>query len=205
MAGPRRPVSAPSRPASLVGLAARRRPSSLVLLPLRDRHQPGHRPPSLLVAGGRWPAAWSAGRGPPSVVAVARRRSLQPGLHPAVRRRSRSDAGEDWVALGVFLLVAGPSWALLVAREADRRRAAEQREAEVRGALRAAAGRCTTSGPVLSERGGPRRGARAGRRAARPCCGRCRTTCARRWPPSGRSPPTCATASSTTSRPASSC
>lgn len=41
------------------------------------------------------------------------------------------DAGEDWVALGVFLVVA-IAIGLLVAAEADRRRAAERREAEVR-------------------------------------------------------------------------
>jgi len=41
------------------------------------------------------------------------------------------DAGEDWVALGVFVAVA-VSVGLLVAGEADRRRAAEQREAELR-------------------------------------------------------------------------
>ena len=42
------------------------------------------------------------------------------------------DAWEDWVALGVFLAVALVV-GLLVAAEADRRRAAETREAEVRG------------------------------------------------------------------------
>ena len=41
------------------------------------------------------------------------------------------DSGEDWVALGVFLAVALVV-GLLVAREADGRRAAESREAEVR-------------------------------------------------------------------------
>ncbi|MEN3315522.1 MAG: hypothetical protein V7605_1756 [Acidimicrobiaceae bacterium] len=41
------------------------------------------------------------------------------------------NAGEDWVALGVFVAVA-VSVGLLVAGEADRRRAAEQREAELR-------------------------------------------------------------------------
>jgi len=41
------------------------------------------------------------------------------------------DAGEDWVALGVFVAVA-ITVGLLVAAEADRRRAAEHREAEIR-------------------------------------------------------------------------
>jgi two-component system sensor histidine kinase KdpD len=41
------------------------------------------------------------------------------------------DAGEDWVALGVFLVVA-ITVGLLVAAEAERRRAAERREAEIR-------------------------------------------------------------------------
>jgi len=41
------------------------------------------------------------------------------------------DAGEDWVALAVFLAVA-VAVGLLVAEEADRRRRAEQREAELR-------------------------------------------------------------------------
>lgn len=99
------------------------------LVPLRS--EPGRATPALVLVLGVV-VAGLFGRGPAAaVVAVAAAAALNL-FFIAPYGTFKVDAWEDWVALVVFLAVA-LAVGLLVASEAERRRAAEAREGELRG------------------------------------------------------------------------
>jgi two-component system sensor histidine kinase KdpD len=127
MTGPRRSGEAP-RLGATVGLAAVAATTG-ALVPFRS-HIPSTVPALVLVL-----AVGAAGvlGGPAAAAGVAVVAAACFNL-AFIRPfgQLKVDSGEDWVALGVFLAVALVV-GLLVAREADGRRAAETREAELRG------------------------------------------------------------------------
>src|SRR5947209_4555567 len=163
--------------------------SMAVLIPLRDNIS--RATPALVLVVGVVAAGLVGGVLAAVVVSVASAAALNLAFIPPYGT-FKINAWEDWIALAVFLAVAS-AIGVLVASEVDRRRAAEQREAELRSLYEELAGVAAERTQLAEEAARAQVLARVDeQRAARPAVGRCRLHPARPGadePPRERRPP----------------